>query len=124
MLTAAQYAQAHTLQTQFREDKNYERREALHNQLDRLLDPLLAAAETADRPVIEGWIEKLPLGYHRATLRVTVYTRWPPTPTVYPKEAAEPAPKIVRIQPKPAAPRASEPETFSDGLAAAINSVL
>ncbi|CAM3121180.1 hypothetical protein [Cupriavidus taiwanensis] len=127
MLTAAQYAQAHSLQNEFRANTNYEAREVIHNHLDRLLDPAVAAARkpTTDRPTIEGWIEKLPLGYHRAMLRMEVYNRWPPAPTVYPKEQAE-APRVVHkpapvAKPKPAS-AAAEPVSFAEGLAAAINS--
>ncbi|MCY1369609.1 hypothetical protein D9M69_566590 [compost metagenome] len=124
MLTAAQYAEAHSLQSEFRANTNYEAREVIHNKIDRLLDPLVAAAKkpTTDRPTIEGWIEQLPLGYHRAMLRMEVYNRWPPAPTVYPKEAPAPRPApVAKPQPKPA-PAAAEPASFSDGLAAAINS--
>lgn len=51
---------------------------ALYGQMDKIMDPALKAAETAPIAQVEDLIGKLPLGYYRQTLRVTVIERTRP----------------------------------------------
>jgi hypothetical protein len=51
---------------------------ALYAQMDTIMDPVLAAAQTAPIPAVEELIGKLPLGYYRQTLRVAVIERTRP----------------------------------------------
>jgi hypothetical protein len=51
---------------------------ALYAKMDKIMDPVLSAAQTAPIPAVEDLIGKLPLGYYRQTLRVAVIERTRP----------------------------------------------
>jgi hypothetical protein len=59
------------------EHSNFEEREKLFWRMDKIMDPVLDAARTsATEEQIEAWLQALPLGYYRQTLRVIINTRF------------------------------------------------
>lgn len=48
----------------------------IFDQLDKILTPVLKAAQTATQEQIEAWIASLPLGFYRAELRVVAIHRF------------------------------------------------
>jgi hypothetical protein len=76
MLTLPQLRVVH-LSTEQLQFKSFEEREDLFRTMDRIMNPVLNAARTsATEEQIEAWLEALPLGYYRQTLRVISLTRF------------------------------------------------
>ncbi|WKZ86294.1 hypothetical protein N5B55_04910 [Ralstonia pickettii] len=48
----------------------------IFDRLDKILMPVLKAAQTATQEQIEAWIASLPLGFYRAELRVIAIHRF------------------------------------------------
>jgi hypothetical protein len=51
---------------------------SIYARMDSIMNPVLEAAQTAPIEQVEDLIGKLPLGYYRQTLRVTVIERTRP----------------------------------------------
>jgi hypothetical protein len=77
MLNPSQLEQIHAL-TKKAMHTDADGQPALYERMDAIMKPALAAAETAPIAQVEDLIGKLPLGYYRQTLRVTVIERTRP----------------------------------------------
>ena len=75
MLTQAQFDEVGRLHAELEKTK----RSAwgpIFDKLDKILQPMIDAAQTAAREQLEEWISKLPYGFYRAELRVVVIHRF------------------------------------------------
>lgn len=75
MLTQAQYDEVKQLHEELDKTKR-SAWEPIFKRLDKILQPMIDAAQTASREQVESWIAKLPLGFYRAELRVVVIQRF------------------------------------------------
>jgi len=77
MLNASQLDQIHALTKKVLSTKADDQ-PALYASMDAIMNPALTAAATAPIAQVEDLIVRLPLGYYRQTLRVTVIERTRP----------------------------------------------
>lgn len=91
-------------------NSTYEQRERMFADMDKVMNPILnAARSTADEEQIETWLQALPLGYYRQTLRVIIFERFH-QPVVEAVIAATPEPASLLVA--------------GGGYAAAINAAI
>lgn len=77
MLNGSQLKQIHAL-TERVMHTDADGQPALYERMDAIMKPAFAASVTAPIAQVEDLIGKLPLGYYRQTLRVTVIERTRP----------------------------------------------
>ncbi|MFT4064330.1 hypothetical protein [Paraburkholderia sp.] len=122
MLDKAKFDFIHTA-TAALEGVTFERRERLFEDMDKFMNPVLKAARTsATEAQVEEWIEALPLGYYRQTLRVITFERWH-QPVIEEVIAAAPIRKTAPVTPHEGF-RKGEAAVIVTGYAAAINAAI
>lgn len=122
MLTLPQIRIVH-LSTEQLQFKPFDEREALFRTMDRIMNPVLDAARTtATEAQVEEWLEALPLGYYRQTLRVIVYERWH-QPAVEEVIAVAPT-AVAPVVPRGGFRKDEVAIVASGGYAAAINAAV
>jgi hypothetical protein len=103
------------------ERSTYEQRERMFADMDKVMAPVLQAARTsATEAQVEEWLEALPLGYYRQTLRVITFERWH-QPAIDEVIASMPVAPVV---PRGGFRKSEAVVIASGGYAAAINAAI